>query len=278
MSPKAVVKSLVLALYVYVWASVRNAVRALRGRCHITVLMYHRVSDEFSDDVTVGVERFRQQIGWAKRRYRFADMCELLAERDRPRRRPVLAVTFDDGYADNHAAARFLRDEGISGVFFVSTRIVGTDKAFPHDMKRLGRRVPSLTWCQVQEMASWGHHTASHTAEHPNLGQMQDDEALDQVRLGQEDLRERLGERDADAWFAYPHGRPGDLPAGVRRRLGECGIRFCFSAYGGVNFPGFPPDDIRRQGINGAFGKLAFLAALEGWRTRLPQRHGAEGG
>ncbi len=199
-------------------------------------------------------------------------MTKLLAFRTAKRRKPVLAVTFDDGYADNYGAADILRQEGVTAVFFICTGIVGTEKPFPHDIKRLGRRVEALTWDQVEEMRSWGHHIASHTDEHPNLAECNVEESFRQVCLGQEKLSERMGSRPADAWFAYPHGRREDLPESVRDRLSECGIEYCFSAYGGVNFPGFNQNDIRRQGINWKFDRLAFLAALEGWQVRMPKR------
>lgn len=269
---RVIVKTAVLASYVYVWAPIRNLLRGIRGRCHTTVLTYHRVNDGYHDDVTVGVQQFQQQLEILCKHYDVIDMPECLADRVAPRRRPRVAITFDDGYEDNHAAAEVLRRFELPCTFFVCTRIVGTEKAFPHDLKRLGETVPSLDWGQVEEMASWGFHFAPHTANHANLAGLSPENARAEITLSRDDLIERLGESDSVQWFAYPHGRPEDISDDIRDELSNLGIRYCFSAYGGVNFPGFDPLDILRQCINHGFSRLGFRAVVEGWKVRVPER------
>lgn len=269
---KRYLKNIILFAYVKFWAPVRNFIRKIQGRCHVTILVYHRVNDGYHDSVTVGIEQFQQQIRLAKKRYEILKMNDFLDSRKISRSRPGILFTFDDGYEDNFMASKMLYQEGISAVFFLSTRIVGTDKAFPHDIRRLGERIPSLAWDQVRQMAQWGHQFGSHTADHPNLSELDQKIALEQIRTGQRDLSEKLGDYAMVDWFAYPHGRPEDLPKKLRIALPKLGIRFCFSAYGGVNLPNFDPYDIKRQGIDHGFSDLAFLAALEGWRVRLPTR------
>ena len=261
------------------WTTLLGPLRRLRwranGQAHAAVLLYHRVSDDFLDSVTVGVEQFRDQMRILRRRYDVVDLRTLLEQQDRPRRRPVVAVTFDDGYEDNHLAARILRREGIPCTFFVCTGIVGTDdRSFPHDAKKLGRRVPALAWSQVDSMARDGFDFGNHTVDHVDVASLPVDEALDQVRRATDELESRTraaaGDRAAEAarWFAFPYGRPQNVTDEVRQGLGSIGIDVCLSAHGGVNPPDLDRLDVLRQGIDHNFSRLGFRAVLEGWRLR----------
>jgi len=249
-----------------------NFYLGLFGKSKFTVIVYHRISDNFSDSVTVSVEKFKRQVQIIKKKYNFLSMQKFLSNPKLPRFKTSVMITFDDGYRDNFAAAKYLSEQNLTATFFVSTRIVGTDNPFPHDIKKLGKKVESLSWAEIFEMAQLGHSIGSHTATHPNLSMLSESEAIQQIRFGQEDLRKKLGNYAATELFAYPHGRAEDLPQTVRHMLPQLGIKYCFSAYGGVNYLNFDAYDIRRQGIDQGFSDLAFKAALEGWRVRIPKR------
>jgi len=261
-------KAVALWAYVRLWAPLRNLLHGLAGRCHATVLLYHRVSDEFLDSVTVGVEQFDRQLALLGRRYEVLDLPAFLASAGRARRRPVVVLTFDDGYEDNFLAARLLRRHGLPCTFFICTRIVGTDRAFPHDLKRLGRAVPALSWPQVRLMRDWGFRFGIHTASHANVASLPLADSLAEIRDAMDDLRREVGPAGGEQWFAFPYGRPRDISDDVRRALRETGVTVCLSACGGVNAPRFDPLDVRRQGIDCRFSDLAFLAAVEGWQVR----------
>jgi len=261
-------KTVVLWLYVYLWSTLRNLTHRLTGRAHTTVLLYHRVSDDLLDSITVGVEQFVRHLELLKRSYDILDLQEFLDTRSKPRRRPAVVLTFDDGYEDNHVAAVILRRERIPATFFLSTGIVGSDRAFPHDVEKLGRRVPALSWQQVRQMAGWGFRFGIHTAGHVNVGRAPLDQAEAEVRTAMADLRAQLGPAASDRWFAYPHGKQSDITEQVRERLADWGVECCLSAYGGTNRSKFNVLDVRRQGVDCRFGLLALRAAAEGWRVR----------
>ena len=281
---REVAKQGFFAVYVHVWAPCRNLYRRLTGTCQTTVLLYHRVSDDHLDSVTVGVEQFIEHARLLRRRYDLIDLPTFLANRGQPRRRPGVVITFDDGYADNHLAARLLRRAGLPGAFFLSTRIVGSDRAFEHDLKKLGKAVPVLRWEQVRQMADWGFHFGNHTADHSNVGKIPLPEALDQIEIAQRHLTDHLdgaGAREAGltgcaggstrfagvlAAMAYPFGRPSDITPHVRQALDTAGFDCCLSAYGGTNPPNFDRLNILRQAVDHNFSILAFRAATEGWR------------
>ncbi|MGE4342924.1 MAG: polysaccharide deacetylase family protein [Geoalkalibacter sp.] len=91
----------------------------------VIVLLYHRVADLDSDPERLAVSptHFREQMNYLKEHYRivrFEGDWSGLQE-------PAVAVTFDDGYADNfYEALPILEETGVPATFFVSTCYLGT--------------------------------------------------------------------------------------------------------------------------------------------------------
>ncbi|MES2356085.1 MAG: polysaccharide deacetylase family protein [Pseudomonadota bacterium] len=264
---RAIIKIGFLFAYVYLFAPVRNGWRKLTGTCHTTVLLYHRVSDESLDSITVKKTQFHRQLTLLRRHYAVLTMEEFLNSRGRPRRRPSVIVTFDDGYQDNYHAAMLMREANIPGTFFICTGIVGTSGCFPKDT-RMGRRLPTLSWEQIQEMADWGFDIANHSVTHIEMGSASPEVCLAEIQKASQDLSEKLGEKNRQEWFAYPFGRSHNITKEVLNQLDTVGVKYCFSAYGGVNRTHFDPHNILRQGVDHTFSSLAFLAIVEGYRVR----------
>jgi peptidoglycan/xylan/chitin deacetylase (PgdA/CDA1 family) len=262
---RSLAKSLAHRAYAGGVAPIRNLARGRGSGCHASVLLYHRVSDRFRDSITVGVEQFERHMRLVKARYDVLDMATYLGERGRVRTRPAVVLTFDDGYADNFAAARILRRLGLPCTFFINTRIVGTDRRFPFDEEHGHDGVPALSWAQAEQMAAWGFALANHTASHVNLARAGLAAARLEITTARDDLEERVGSADAARWLAYPFGRRKDMTDEIRAALPSMGIEYCFSAYGGVNPPDFDPLDIRRQGVAHGISELGLRALIEGW-------------
>lgn len=98
------------------------------------ILMYHRVAAEDCDpwDLCVSPERFEDQLRCLARDYRVVALTELLAEHlNRRLSDGTVAITFDDGYADNlHAAAPLLVRHGLPATFFVTSGAIGSPREF----------------------------------------------------------------------------------------------------------------------------------------------------
>ena len=101
------------------------------------ILIYHRVNpwpSSFAIDVTPP-DRFRRQMEHLARRYRVLPLEELWRRTQEGSLPPrCVAVTFDDGYADNHEfALPILRELGIPATVFVVTGCIGTGVIPWHD-------------------------------------------------------------------------------------------------------------------------------------------------
>jgi peptidoglycan/xylan/chitin deacetylase (PgdA/CDA1 family) len=100
----------------------------------VLVLLYHRVTELARDPWSLAVppSLFAQQLDVLRKH---ADCVQLDAAVKHPGarmfQRPRIAVTFDDGYADNfHEAATILNSLGIPATVFVVSGAVGNDREF----------------------------------------------------------------------------------------------------------------------------------------------------
>ncbi len=107
------------------------------------VLGYHRVVEDFRTAAArtipamlISRRMLEHHLEWLGRRYRFVSLDELgqrLAT-GRPFRRPVVAITFDDGYRDVYEhALPVLRARGIPAAIFVATDFVAQGTPLTHD-------------------------------------------------------------------------------------------------------------------------------------------------
>lgn len=100
----------------------------------VVVLAYHRVAGLPTDPQALAVspEHFEAQARMLAERYRVISLDEVadgLARHHLPRR--AVAITFDDGYADNlRVAAPFLREHSLPATIFVSSGYTAGGREF----------------------------------------------------------------------------------------------------------------------------------------------------
>jgi len=85
------------------------------------VLLYHRVAQLERDPYRFAVrpDRFAEQCDILRQRY------DVVPLRDADATRRQVAITFDDGYADNRAAAVILAAAGLPATFFITVGRIG---------------------------------------------------------------------------------------------------------------------------------------------------------
>jgi peptidoglycan/xylan/chitin deacetylase (PgdA/CDA1 family) len=145
---------------VLVGAGAHRVGRALRtrraGGARVVLLSYHRAVLDFAEDardaipsMLVSATTLRRQLEHLARGWEIVSLSEaarVLAEGPRGPGRAFAAVTFDDGYADNHAVALpVLSALRIPATVYVATGFTGTATRFAHDrlfatLRELARR------------------------------------------------------------------------------------------------------------------------------------------
>jgi peptidoglycan/xylan/chitin deacetylase (PgdA/CDA1 family) len=254
----------------FFWSYVR-LVRPLARRClgwrnrqRVVVLLYHRVSDELRDSLTVGIEQFDAQMEWLRYHHQVVSIADIIhGNVPRNTARPVIAVTFDDGYSDNyeHAVPILLRHQ-VPAAFFVSTGMIGTTEGFPHDLKRLGHALPTMTWEHLRHMRDLGFVIGSHTVTHLDCGSADMDTVRRELIESRDTLKRNLGLDEV--FFAYPFGGRLNMTPPVLQMVKEQGYTGCLSAYGGFIRGPIDSYNVVRTGIGANYTMLAFRAALEG--------------
>ena len=123
-----------------------------------------------------------------------------------------MAITFDDGYADNYEHAfPLLAVRRVPAAFFITTGYVERDPVVMARFQLL-RRTPlaelePLRWEQVREMADAGMQIGCHTYSHPSLKHLPAKDAEVELSRSKQLLEDRLGR--AIHGLAYPFGKPG---------------------------------------------------------------------
>jgi len=171
------------------------------------VLMYHSVEPYEADpyQVTVRPERFARQLGWLRRRgRRGVSMAELLRARSQGRGADLVALTFDDGYADfGTEVLPVLRRFGFTATVFVIAGALGGHNSWDD----LGPRKSLMTAGDVAQAAAAGIEIGSHSRSHVRLPELSADELAAEVDGSRRLLGEIVGHEVAG--FCYPYGAVG---------------------------------------------------------------------
>lgn len=154
------------------------------------LMMLHQISPELPPSgMNMPPARFEQLLQLlVKRGYRLLTVSELMDAADQKR---CLALTFDDGFADNYEHAfPLLKQYGAKATIYLAPDIEGIRK---------------LTAAQVKEMAESGLvEFGAHTLHHVNLTTLSAEQALAEMTGSRTRVAELAGSCRS---FAYPFGR-----------------------------------------------------------------------
>jgi peptidoglycan/xylan/chitin deacetylase (PgdA/CDA1 family) len=194
--------------------SLATAIASRRSReCadgRVVVLCYHSIHPTKSF-ASATPEQFARQLEW------IGEHCEVIpfscvADASKAPRagRPRVALTFDDGYADNYEfALAQLQKYRLTATFFLTTGLISKDPVILEKFQRERRcsydEIRPLEWSQVDEMAAAGMEIGAHTHSHPNLLSCGVDKARSELTVSKAILEDRLGTRVES--FAFPYGK-----------------------------------------------------------------------
>jgi len=202
------------------------------------ILFYHRIADRVANGWSMPQAMFARQILWLRRH------VELISLEEAQRRiacgknhRPAVAITFDDGYAENcEQAIPLLLEQQIPFTYFVASQHVLEGHPFPHDVAN-GFALPPNTVDELRALVDAGVEIGAHTRTHADLGSITDPDVLrDEMAGSRDELQAAL--QCPIRFFSFPYGLPNNLSHAAFSRAREIGFDAVCSAYGGYNFPG----------------------------------------
>lgn len=126
------------------------AVRRLLPSHRAGILRYHAIcgpeGDAYADPaICISPAAFEQHVRYLAANYAVLPLHVIVTRlrEGAPLPRNCVAITFDDGYADNLEAARTLNRHGLSGTFYITAGcMAGGDPFWPTEIRGLIRAVP----------------------------------------------------------------------------------------------------------------------------------------
>lgn len=235
------------------------------------ILMYHAFTPARTQEFhrwTLSAERLAGHLEYLSGAgYRSVTVTEL-AERLRlggpgPDDR-LIALTFDDAYADFHEVALpLLARYRMTGTLFVPTGHVGGSSGWMCDEGEGDR--PILSWAALAEVAASGIEIGAHSHTHPAMDRLPASELADQATRPKAELEDRLG--NSVTSFAYPYGR---YDRRVRDAVAAAGYRAACTMNSWAATPASPPLELPRTTVFHYMDGVDLAAAIAA--SRVPAR------
>ena len=198
---------------------------------------------------------------------------------------PPCLLTFDDGFASNHAAAgAVLSRHGVKALFFVCPGLVDLDgeaqrqgiAANIFDGRRAAADLPRdarlMSWREIGALKEMGHTIGAHSMTHRRLSSLHGDELGREVLGCNDVLAARLGTRAS--WFAYPFGSIDSI-SGAALRVIAAAYRLCRSGVRGPNTGATDRHALRADQVDleapDAYRSVVVEGGLD-WRYAAPRR------
>jgi peptidoglycan/xylan/chitin deacetylase (PgdA/CDA1 family) len=217
----------------------------------IPVLLYHSVPDEVGSDARFAVprSRFKEHLdaieGSGRMTLRVSELAAgLRGERDLPQR--ALALTFDDGFADNYDAVYMLLDRSLkSTIYITSGELRAPDRMTRSELVQLSHLSPV--------------EIGAHAVRHRHLDELEDHAIAYEVRTSKVSL-ENLIQSSVDS-FAYPHGA---YDARVREAVVTSGYTSAVAVKNAVSHANDDPFAIARWTVTAGTSASRVEQVIEG--------------
>ena len=243
------------------------------------ILMYHRVVERMDthdpSGNTITAAAFESQLLWLMSQgYRCVPLAAIAASADDGEQGGSLpdrtfAITFDDGYRDNHQVAwPILRRHVLPATVFLATDCIGGVNEF--DRRPGPYPLSMLSQDEIREMHAAGNEFGSHTCSHPdNLT------TLPRASLERElsESRRRIESiLDAPcASFSYPHGKHN---ARIEAAVKDSGYGYACGAVG-TRLDRYALSRLDAARWSGAALRIGLMERDVKWRARRTALIGA---
>lgn len=221
--------------------------RAWRGRSY-RILTYHRVCDHRPGDrLCVRTGEFAAQLDFLiARGFEVRPLPELVMAASWPER--AVAITFDDGYADNVLQAfPELEKRRLPFTIYITSRWIDQPGPVPGCRNPQGERDRALTADEIRGMVASGLCTiGSHTCSHVRLGRLDETAARRELIESKTALETLLG--NPVMQLAYPAGSFTVQTVALAR---EAGYDAAVTVEPGRNTAQTPRLELRRTEVSG---------------------------
>jgi peptidoglycan/xylan/chitin deacetylase (PgdA/CDA1 family) len=159
-----------------------------------------------------------------------------------------VALTFDDGYADNVVnAAPILAEYGFGATCFVVSDRIGSHNTW--DAELLGGRKSLMNEAQLKTWVDAGFEVGSHTCTHPDLTTLSREAVMEELVGSRNTLHRLIGAPIAT--FCYPFGRLNTDSVGC---VGRAGYRLAVTTRRGRATPDDDSLTLPRLSVSGNKG------------------------
>lgn len=168
-----------------------------------------------------------------------------------------IAITFDDGFADNYENAfPVLKEHGFTATMFIVSRLVGKTNEWMQEEGFPARKL--LGWEKLKDMSENGITIGSHTRTHPSLIDIEVGSARQEILNSKPELEDALGK--PVRYFAYPYGRFNQQ---IEELVAEAGYLGACSTRSGFNSAHVSPFALRRIEVYGTDTLWNFILKLK---------------
>ncbi len=159
------------------------------------LLIYHQVGVTLGRQMEISTDVFARQMDWLAANREVVDLDSAIARWDEEQSDRLVVLTFDDGYKDLvDTAFPIMSALGLPFILYLASTYVAESSG-----------QSGLTWDDLGEMLGSGLMTlGAHTATHPDLRSLSEDEVRGEIQASDESIRSELGV--VPKHFAYPYG------------------------------------------------------------------------
>ena len=227
----------------------------------LKILGYHNVGvappKAKSPDLYVSQDSFARQMWLLKRAgVRGVSITEAIRNIREETSTNCIAITFDDGYADNlEVAAPILKDFGFSATCYIVSDCIGEYNRW--DAEKLCVSKPLMTYEQVESWLAHGMEIGSHTRTHSRLDLLTRENALQEI-VGSKEALTKITGRPIDN-FCYPYGRYDEATVQLVK---EAGYVTATTTKAGSSNTTSDPFQLPRIFVGGRTGSLKYSLKL----------------
>jgi len=209
----------------------------------ITILAYHSISDyrnhKYSRYYTIDPKLFNLQMNYLhENNFKVINLSEFyeMPKTQAAPNQKIVALTFDDGYADSYFYAYpILRKYSFKATFFLICNFINSKNIFPwlRETRFPGGENLPLSAGQILEMAKGGMDFGSHTYSHQRLVQLLQKQAFEEIQESKIFIEELLHREIIS--FSYPYGSCSDFNRSHQEMVRKAGYRLAVTSIYGSN-------------------------------------------